>query len=332
VRITPKPLGSPSNKDHTGMNVDSTPSQVTPTLPSVGFIGLGAMGAPMAMRLVTAGVDLAIRDLDPSAEVKVAAHGSNAKIRERRDIARSDVVILMLRDTPAVEGEVLGPQGLLESMRPGSVLVDMSSSDPVSTQALALAAESVGVQWLDAPVSGGVRGAVSGELTIMVGGDPAVLESLIPLFRLMGSRVDHVGGPGAGHAVKVLNNLLAAIGLVGAAEVLLTATRFGVDPKTALNVINHSTGRNHATEMKVAQFILNRHFDAGFAAELMLKDMRTAVSLSAANGVATTVGEAALDVCSRAVTALPPGADHTAVVTYLEQLSGAVLADSVREQ
>ncbi len=293
----------------------------------VGFVGLGAMGSPMAGRLAAAGVRLTVRDLDPDAVAGLVSAGAHVRAGDRADVARADVVVLMLPDSRIVRAEVSGPDGLLASMRPGSLLVDMSSSDPEATQKLAVEADARGVGMLDAPVSGGVRGAQTGRLAVMVGGDASALERVRPLLELMGDRISHVGASGAGHAVKALNNLLSAIGLVGAAEVLLTAARFGVDPEVALGALNDSTGRNNSTERKFAQFILNRRFDAGFTAALMVKDLRTAVGLAEATGVDAPLGRAVLDVCARALENLPPGADHTAVVRHLEDAAGVPLTD-----
>lgn len=191
------------------MNQSTNTHEPPPEL-RVGFIGLGTMGFRMASRIGAAGVELTVRDLDPAAETGLAAAMPSVRPGTRNEIAGCDVIILMLPDSGTVEAEVLGTKGLFATIRPGAVLVDMGSSDPMRTRQLAKAAEAAGVHLLDAPVSGETRGADSGDLAIMVGGDAAALERVRPVLDLVGSRITHVGTSGAGHAVKALNNLLSA--------------------------------------------------------------------------------------------------------------------------
>src|SRR5690606_1865567 len=149
-----------------------------------------------------------------------------------------------------------------------------------STRALAKQAQDLGLGYLDTPVSGGVPKARTGELTIMVGGDAEVLASRHEVLETMGTTITHVGASGAGDAMKALNNLLSAIGLIGAAEVLSAAASFGIEPRVALDVLNSSTGRNQATEVKYGRYVLSRAFDSGFAMQLMVKDLRIALDIA----------------------------------------------------
>jgi 3-hydroxyisobutyrate dehydrogenase len=293
----------------------------------VGLVGLGNMGRPMAERLRVAGLGLAVYDLRAGLAGEVAeAIGATAadSLAELGD--GSDVVVTMLPDGAAVDRAVRGPgDRLLDGLAAGSLLVDMGSSSPVGTRALGAALAERGIGMLDAPVSGGVRRAADGTLTVMVGGDPALLERCRPLFTAVGEHVFPCGPLGAGHAMKALNNLMSATGLLIAGEALLAGRRFGLDPVRMLEVLNASTGRNHATEHKVAQFVLSRRFDAGFSLALMVKDLGTALDLAADTGTPAELAATCRRLWARAGEALGPGTDHTAVVRWLEQVAGTTL-------
>jgi 3-hydroxyisobutyrate dehydrogenase len=217
---------------------------------------------------------------------------------------------------------------VLSQLRPGSVIVDMGSSVPARTQALATTAAAHGVHVLDAPVSGGVTRAKKADLAVMVGGDSAVLDVVRPLLQSTGSQIVHVGPVGSGHAAKALNNLLSATGLVAAAEVLLVGRKFGIDAATLLAVLNASSGRNQATETKYEKFILSHNYDSGFAAALMRKDVGIALDLAHSQNVPTIMGDALGRLWASAVDGLAPGADHTEVVRYLEQVAGVSLNET----
>jgi len=207
----------------------------------------------------------------------------------------------------------------------------MRSSAPDSSRRLAALAARRGVGYLDAPVSGGVPKARTGELAIMVGGDAAHFESRRALLETMGTVVTRVGESGAGHAMKALNNLLSAIGLVGASEVLSIATRFGIDTRVALDVLNSSTGRNQATEVKFGRYVLSRAFDSGFAMSLMVKDLRTALDLAHDAGVPAPISAGALEEWSAAISTLGPLADHTEIASYVERRSRVSLAEVAQD-
>ncbi|HJQ83378.1 MAG TPA: NAD(P)-dependent oxidoreductase, partial [Candidatus Binatia bacterium] len=215
-------------------------------------------------------------------------------------------------------------------LRAGAVLVDMGSSAPVGTVALGKELASRGVGMLDAPVSGGVARAEAGTLAIMVGGDAALLARCRPILAAVGGRIFATGGLGSGHAVKALNNLVSATGLVAAAEALLAGRRFGIDPGVMLEVFNASSARNDSTERKFGPFVFSRSFDSGFALDLMVKDLGIALDLAGATGVPLRLGAACRDVWLAAQAALGAGADHTEVVRWLEQVAGATLGREER--
>ncbi|MDQ7910459.1 NAD(P)-dependent oxidoreductase [Phytohabitans sp. ZYX-F-186] len=281
----------------------------------IGFVGLGNMGGPMARRLVAAGHDLCVYDVAPAARERFA--GSATVAGTVTDVSTSDTVLLMLPDSAVVERVLLG-DGLLDRLAPGTLLVDMSSSDPNRTRALAATAAERGVTLVDAPVSGGVSGAQAGTLTIMVGGPAAAFTKLGPFFAVLGANVVHAGEVvGAGHAVKALNNLMSAAHLMVASEALLAGQAFGLDPRVMLDIVNASSGRSGSTETKWPKFVLPGTYDSGFGLRLMLKDMGIALGLQESTGTPAAVSAAAVAAWADAAEALPPDADHTEVAAWL---------------
>ncbi|BCB75723.1 hypothetical protein Pflav_021330 [Phytohabitans flavus] len=269
----------------------------------IGFVGLGNMGGPMAARLVEAGHDLCVYDVLPAAREHFA--GTATLAEKVTDVSTSDTVLLMLPDSTVVEHVVLG-EGLLDQLAPGTLLVDMSSSDPGRTRALAGTAAERGVTLVDAPVSGGVAGAKAGTLTIMVGGPADAFAALGPLFGVLGTRVVHAGEVvGAGHAIKALNNLMSAAHLMVASEALLAGQAFGLDPRVMLDIVNASSGRSGSTETKWPKFVLPGTYDSGFGLRLMLKDMGIALGLQEATGTPSAVSAAAVAAWAAAAEALP---------------------------
>jgi 3-hydroxyisobutyrate dehydrogenase len=288
----------------------------------VGFVGLGRMGAPMAARLARAGY--VVRGYDPVAEARqrlAAEPGAGAADDAVATAAGADAVILMLPGTPVVRAVLEGDSthlGLLAAIEPGTLLVDMSSSEPMATRELAARAAQHGVRFVDAPVSGGVRGAVDGSLTIMAGGEAADVEAARPLLEALGSSTSHVGPAGAGHALKALNNLLSGIGLLATSEAMLVARRFGLDPEVVLEVVNRSSGRSWATELKFPRYVLPGTYDSGFSAALMLKDMEIAVGLARGTGAPAALGEQAVAAWRQALAELDGEPDHTEIARWVE--------------
>jgi 3-hydroxyisobutyrate dehydrogenase len=295
------------------------------------FVGIGAMGEPMAMNLARAGFDVILSDV---AFDRVAELAERIGARAVAEHARGDVlvdvktVILMLPSSPIVESVLTGTGGIFEALTPGSVVIDMSSSTPASTRRLAALAVDRDLALIDAPVSGGVPKARTGELAIMVGGNSGVVESRRDVLETLGAVVTHVGESGAGHAMKALNNLLSGIGMVAAAEVLAIAKGFGIEPRVALDVINASTGRNQATEVKYGRYILSRAFDSGFAMALMVKDLRTALDLAHDAQIPVPMSASALEEWTAAIAELGKQADHTEIAEYVERRAGVELTES----
>lgn len=297
-----------------------------PRLPRVTFVGLGTMGEPMAKRVALASFELTIFDIDVKRAEGLAVEMG---VPFTRDIlataSECDVVILMLPNSTIVE-KLLREQGLFKAMPVGSLIIDMGSSRPESTRALAEEAQARGLRFLDAPVSGGQAKAQAGELAIMVGGLSSDFDSALPLLSQMGSWVVHTGSAGTGHAMKALNNLLSATGLLAAIEVISAGAKFGLSPSVMLDVFNHSTGSNHATQVKIGRFVLSRAFDSGFALDLMVKDLRTASELVVETGSDPSVSSAVVASWKAAQAFLgDPSADHTAIARWVENATSIPL-------
>jgi 3-hydroxyisobutyrate dehydrogenase len=292
----------------------------TSALARVGFIGLGKMGVPMAARLHGAGYPLLVRDARPdAARAFVASHTGAVAAANAAALAPCDVVITMLPDSDVVDAVVLGGDdaGLIALLRPGTVVIDMSSSAPLRTRALAARLADAGLRFLDAPVSGGVKRAVDGSLAIMAGGEATVFEAQRTLLGWMGRTVTHVGAAGAGHAMKALNNYVSAAGLVATVEALHAGRRFGLDPAVMTDVLNGSTGRNNTTENKVKPFMISGRYDSGFSLALMAKDLGIAMTLAQEVGLPMRLGDLVRTLWDEAAGELGTAADHTEMHRWL---------------
>ncbi len=281
---------------------------------TVCFLGLGNMGLPMATRLRDAG--FAVRGFDPADGAARSAAAAGLDVVDDVATAANDaaIVLLMLPSSQVVES-VLGDPDVRSALRRGVTIIDMSSSDPVRTRVLADELASTGADFVDAPVSGGVAGAVAGRLTIMAGGEPDAVDRVLPLLEVLGT-VKRTGPVGSGHALKALNNLLSATHLLVSSEAILAGERFGLDPAVMLEVINSSSGRSFSTEYKWPTFVLPETYDSGFALRLLVKDAGIAVDLARAVGLPSRLGEAALELWREAADVLPPDADHTEIARF----------------
>jgi 3-hydroxyisobutyrate dehydrogenase len=282
---------------------------------TVAFLGLGAMGTPMIERLHLAGHAVRGFDVAESARARVEAKGVPVRASAAEATTGANVVVLMLPDSGVVES-VLSDLETSRALARGTVVIDMSSSEPLRTRALAERLSASDIEMLDAPVSGGVKGASAGSLTVMVGGDQELLERHRELLEIFG-RVIHAGPIGSGHAVKALNNLLSATHLLVTSEAMMVGEDFGIEPEVMLSVFNVSSGRSGSTENKWPNFILPGSYDSGFALRLMVKDMKIAVDLAERSGVACQLGEESVTLWQKAANALEPDADHTEIARWL---------------
>ena len=251
----------------------------------IGFIGLGAMGNPMSRRLLQAGYRLLVLDKRKKA-VRPLVEAGAVEVSSPAEMARkTSLIITMLPDSPAVEEVTLGPRGILESFPRGSLLVDMSTSSPHSTQGIARSLEEKGREMLDAPVSGGVWGAQTGELAIMVGGKKSVFDRVFPILSVFGKKIFHLGDHGNGNIAKLMNNLLSASLQAASSEALMLGLKAGLPLGVFLEVLQSGSARNFSVEVKIPKFVLPGRFDPGFTIDLMNKDLGLAMEVAHRVGV-----------------------------------------------
>jgi 3-hydroxyisobutyrate dehydrogenase len=282
---------------------------------TIGFIGLGMMGAPMTACLAKAGFDLLLLDAD-AARTEQLCHERGARKLTSETAGTVDVLITMLPTSDIVE-HVLLRDGWADCLERKGIVIDMSSSEPVRSRALGATLAQNGLGYLDAPVSGGVKRAVEGKLAILVGGDAEHLDSCRPVLAAMGGSILHIGGAGAGHAAKALNNFVSAAGLMATVEALHVAERFGIRPETMADVLNASSGRSNTSENKVKQFMLNGSFASGFSLALMDKDLGIADALARSVGYPLRFGRHGITTWHEVAARTAPNADHTEMYRYL---------------
>ncbi|MGV3571378.1 MAG: NAD(P)-dependent oxidoreductase [Ramlibacter sp.] len=295
---------------------------------NIGFIGLGVMGSPMAGHLAKAGHRLALLDADAEVARKLAAElGGEARAcaTPREVAAHSDVVITMLPNGHVVKDVVLGENGLVHGLRPGSVVLDTSSCEPWLTQQTAAGLAARGCTMVDAPVSGAQWGAIDAKLVFMVGGSDTDVARVRPLMDAMGRAVFHLGGVGSGHAMKCINNCITAITLANTAEGLVAGKRYGLDPKVMVDVLNESTGGSWITQTHFNQRVFNRKFDDPFKLELMLKDMGIAIGLAAETDTPVPIWGLGQQLWRMADHAAGSGASVSELVRWVENQSGTEL-------
>ncbi|MBY0266812.1 MAG: NAD(P)-dependent oxidoreductase [Burkholderiales bacterium] len=290
---------------------------------TIGFVGIGAMGTPMAGNLAKAGYKLVVFDLDAARTAALAREHGVTVAASLADLgAQAQIIITMLPDGKAVRSALCGAQDsfkdcILERAAKGTRVIDMSSSSPMQTLELGALLEKRGFPCIDAPVSGGVKGAVNATLAIMAGGDVAIYEYVKPVLEKMGSALFHAGPLGAGHAIKALNNYVSAAGLAATCEALIAAEGFGIDPAVATDIINASSGMNNTTRNKVKQQMLNGAYAAGFATGLMAKDVRTALEVAKAMGGPSAYAEHTAGLWNAMEREEGFAIDHTAMHRYL---------------
>jgi 3-hydroxyisobutyrate dehydrogenase len=281
---------------------------------TIGFVGLGNMGWPMARNLHAAGFGLIVRDLAAATEKRFAAEHPGVTVAEAPDaFAAAGIVVTMMPSGAEVQDALLRWRGGIgPALREGTLVVEMSSSDPSDTLRLAAELERFGVRVVDAPVSGGVPRAVTGELAIMVGGAAADVARAQQVLRVLGdpARQFVTGGAGSGHAMKALNNYVAAATHCATAEALVAGKRFGLDPRTMIDIINASTGRSFVSGTFGSEILTGR-YGTGFALGLLAKDVRIATRVAAAAGLDAPVVTLVDERWAQALNDLGPAADHT---------------------
>ncbi len=286
----------------------------------LGFVGTGIMGKPMVKNLLKARYPVLCYDVVPDPLKELAAAGAGVAASSKEVAEKSEIVITMLPNSPHVEKAVLGPQGVLEGARPGLILLDMSTISPLVSQKVAAEVTKRGVKMLDAPVSGGEKGAIEGTLSIMVGGERTVFDQVLPIFQSMGKTITYIGPIGSGGFVKLANQIIVAINLTAIAEALVLGTKAGIDLELMINALSGGLAGSKCLDQKRGNY-LQHAFPPGFKIDLHYKDLglitEAAESLGVPLPTTALVRElfAALRVKGRGQL------DHSGVITLLEELA-----------
>lgn len=290
----------------------------------VGLIGLGAMGLPMARNLLKAGFQLAVWARRPASTTDIVAAGAIAAASPRELAASSDIIILMVTNSPDVQELVLSP-GLLDGAAPGTVIIDMSTIAPAVSRSLAEACAARGVAFLDAPVSGGTQGAEAGTLTIMVGGEAGALDRVRPVLAAVGGKIFHVGPSGSGEIIKLVNNLLVGVIAAATAEAMVLGVKAGAAVDTMAQVVGASTGASWQLANQFPLRAFNGSFRPGFMTNLLAKDLALALELGAEIEAPLSLTSLTRQLYSDAQTQGYGADDYTSILRILESIAGVTV-------
>ena len=294
---------------------------------NIAFLGLGAIGRPMAARVAAAGLPLTVWNRTASrAEEFAREHGARQAATPADAAREADVVITCLPTSRDVAGLLDGAEGLMAGLHAGATLVDCTSGDPATSRVIHARLAASDIDFIDAPVSGGTSGAQKGTLTIMVGGDQAVLERVRPVLETFGQKIVHCGDVGAGDAVKAVNNALLATHILAAAEGLAALVKLGVNPRVALDVINASSGRSNTSMNLFPERVVTRAFPRTFRLALLEKDVGIAADVARETRVPAPVLQLTADLFRIARNELGEIADHVEAVKMIEQWAGVEIA------
>lgn len=297
--------------------------------PAIGFIGLGKMGWPMASRLAENGYSLTLLDANAEMSFELGKE-TGAKVADNpKTLAQqSDIIITILPNSQIVESILQGADGVVAGLKQGTIIIDMTSGVPSMTQQLARQVAQAGGELVDAPVSGGVPRAKTGELSIMFGGSEKTLEQVRPVLATMGNAIERIGDVGSAHAMKALNNLVSAGGFLIGIEALMIGKRFGLSPDKMVDVLNASTGMNNSTQKKFKQYVLSGKYNAGFGLDLMVKDLGIALGLAHETQTPAAFSALCYEMWAASAQMLGTGQDHTAVAKLVQTLAN----DSIESQ
>ncbi|MBA5776654.1 3-hydroxyisobutyrate dehydrogenase [Stappia sp. F7233] len=296
---------------------------------TIGFIGLGNMGGPMAANLVKAGHTVYGLDLSDAARAAFADAGGNPVEGIAEAVSQSDVVISMLPAGAHVRKVYTGEDGILENARPGTLLIDSSTIDVESARAVASAAEAADMVMVDAPVSGGVGGATAGTLTFMVGGTDAGFAAARPYLEVMGKTIVHAGGAGNGQAAKICNNMILGISMIAVSEAFVLAERLGLDHQKLFDISSTASGQCWSLTTycpvpgPVPTSPANRDYQPGFAAAMMLKDLKLAQEAASTSGASTPLGAEAAALYNLFCNSGEAGTDFSGIVKFLRGKASA---------
>ncbi len=290
---------------------------------TLGFIGLGVMGRPMVSHLAAAGHAVILHDRAAGLAEEIAASLRTARVAPTPAALASecDVVVTMVPNGSVVRELVVGRHGLLEGLRPGSLLLDTSSSEPWLTEESGRLLGAAGVAMVDAPVSGAQWGAEAAELVFMCGGASADLERVRPLLAVMGKEVFHLGPLGAGHAMKCLNNLVTAMNLLAVTEGLAIGKRYGLDPSAMVDVLDRSTGMSWVSQTHLRQRVISRSFDDPFKLALMVKDIGIAMQLARSENVPAPLSAVGQELWRAAALDAAPDASVSELARWVERMA-----------
>ena len=284
----------------------------------IGFIGLGIMGKPMAKNLLKAGYELNICDINKDAVADVAASGGTVYDTPKETAAESDIILTMLPNSPHVKAVIEGKDGILEGMKPGTIIVDMSSIDPNVSIELEKEVAKAGGEMLDAPVSGGEPKAVDATLSFMCGGKQEVFDRVRPILEKMGASIVLVGPIGSGNMTKLANQIIVAVNIAALSEALVLATKSGVNPENVYKAIRGGLAGSTVMDAK-APMMLDRNFDPGFRIELHIKDLTNAQNASQAVGMELPMTDRVLEMMKKLQEEGLGKCDHAAVLRYYEE-------------
>ena len=287
---------------------------------TVGFIGVGNMGNPMASNVLKSGVSMTVFDLHTPAMKNLIDAGAKPAASAAEVVERCEIVLTCLPASPDVEAAYLEPGGLVERAKPGNVLVDLSSVLPSTPRKIEPRAKARGVHFLESPVSGGVSGARAGTLALMVGGDPAVLDRVRSVLRAMGPNIFHVGPVGAGNTVKAINNMMACVNSLAMMEGVVLGVKAGLDPMTVYEVVKASSGGSKALE-RIPSAIVPRNFEPGFKVRLMNKDLETFNTIAKELHVPVSFSNVAQRYQQAAMAAGLADMDTSVAMTIIERLA-----------
>jgi 2-hydroxy-3-oxopropionate reductase len=287
---------------------------------NIGFIGLGIMGKPMAKNLLKAGHKLVVYDIIPAGADEVVAAGA-ARGSSPKDVAgQTEIVITMVPDGPEVEQAVLGSNGVLEGAKKGTIVVDMSSISPMVAQKVGATCEAQGVDFLDAPVSGGEPKAIDGTLAIMVGGRQEIFDKVEPILKTMGSTVVLTGKVGAGNVTKLANQIMVACNIAAMGEALVLATKAGLDPEVVFNAVKAGLAGSTVLNVK-APMVYSRNFKPGFRVRLHQKDLRNALLAAESLKVSLPLTSAVHNILVSLMNNGKGDLDHSAIVQFIEGMA-----------
>jgi len=286
---------------------------------TIGFIGLGIMGRPMARNLINAGYKLVVYDKYAKFDDLVSL-GAEGAASNREVASKSDVIITMLPNSPHVKEAILGADGVIEGVKNGAIVVDMSSIAPEASQEVGAALRAKGVAFLDAPVSGGEPKAIDGTLAIMAGGDKDTFEKVKPILSKMGASVVLTGGIGAGNVTKLANQIIVALNIAAVSEALVLAAKAGVNPQSVFDAIKGGLAGSTVMNAKVPM-ILDGNFKPGFRIELHIKDLQNALDTAHNLGVPIPLTASVMETLQALKTDGMAANDHSAIVRYYEKLA-----------